>query len=248
MEKTWRSVNVSNSRSGIATPLKTEVFAECEEGHPTKPTKNDIRDTTSLDVVSDLRHYGYKVPGMSTWLVFVVLLIGAVLIPNAALVVLQLVGLYLMFRIAMVVIFYPVSQIRSRRWEARARLAAQNGTALVGAAGSVHHVVLIPTYKEPIAILVRTLRALAVQENARQQLTVVLAMEESEKDGAAKARQLRVPVRGPVRPFPGHRSSRRPAQRGSRKGIERELGCAPGQGGAGGSAGDADRKHDPHFV
>ena len=160
-------------------------------GLPAKPTKNDVRDTTSLDLVSDLRHFGYKIPGMSTWLVFVILVIGAVLIPNAALVVLQLIGFYLMLRIALVVIFYPVSLIRSHRWEARARLAAQNGTSLAGAASSVHHVVIIPNYKEPIAILVRTLRALAVQENARQQLTVVLAMEESDKDGAAKAHRLR---------------------------------------------------------
>ena len=127
MEKTWWSVNVSNSRSGSATPHKTDAFAESDEVPSAKLTKNDDRDTTSLDVVRDLRHYGYKVPGMSTWLVFVVLLIGAMLIPNAALVILQLIGIYLMFRIATVVIFYPVSQIRSRRWEARARLAAQNG-------------------------------------------------------------------------------------------------------------------------
>ena len=133
MEKTWWSVNVSNSRSGIAIPIKTEAFAESDEALPAKPTKNDDRDTTWLDIVSDLRHFGYKVPGMSTWLVFVMLVIGAVLIPNAALVVLQLIGLYLMLRIATVVIFYPVSLIRSRRWEARARLAAQNGTALAGA-------------------------------------------------------------------------------------------------------------------
>jgi cellulose synthase/poly-beta-1,6-N-acetylglucosamine synthase-like glycosyltransferase len=190
MDEAWWSVKVPDSRSGEAASRKTEAIAEFKDP-PVEPAKNSGRDTASLDVVSDLRHYGYKVPGMSTWLVFVVLLIGAVLIPNAALVILQLIGLYLMFRIAMVVIFYPVSQIRSRRWEARARLAAESGTALVGAAGSVQHVVLIPTYKEPIAILVRTLRALAVQENARQQLTVVLAMEESETDGAAKARQLR---------------------------------------------------------
>ena len=145
---------------------------------------------TSLDVVRDLRHFGYKIPGMSTWLVFVTLVIGAVLAPNAALVVLQLIGFYLMLRIALVVIFYPVSLIRSRRWEARARLAAQDGTSLAGAASSVHHVVIIPNYKEPIAILVRTLRALAVQENAQQQLTVVLAMEESDKESAARAHRL----------------------------------------------------------
>ena len=191
MGKMWLSVNVAKSRSGIATPIKKEAFAECEEGLPAKPTQHDVRDTTSLDLVSDLRHFGYKIPGMSTWLVFVILVVGAVLIPNAALVVLQLIGLYLMLRIALVVIFYPVSLLRSHRWEARARLAAQNGTALAGAASSVHHVVIIPNYKEPIAILVRTLRALAVQENARQQLTVVLAMEESDKDSAGRAHRLR---------------------------------------------------------
>ncbi len=70
------------------------------------------------------------------------------------------------------------------------------GPSLAGPAGSVHHVVLIPTYKEPITILARTLHALAVQENARHQLTVVLALEESEKDGAAKARRLQSQFEG----------------------------------------------------
>ena len=222
-------------------------LAESDEVLPAKPTKNDVRDTTSLDVVSDLRHFGYKIPGMSTWLVFVILVIGAVLIPNAALVVLQLIGLYLMLRIALVVIFYPVSLIRSRRWEARARLAAQNGTSLAGAASSVHHVVIIPNYKEPIAILVRTFHALAAQENAQQQLTVVLAMEESDRRGG-QGPPVAGSIRRSVRPFPGHLPPCRPAQRGGRQGVKRELGCAPGQGGTGGSAGAADKEHDPHLV
>ena len=190
MEKTWWSVNFSDPRPGTATAKKVEAAPGPGDVPPTEQVNGGEHDTTSLDAVRDLRHFGYKVPGMSTWLVFVVLVVGAVIIPNIALVVLQLIGLYLMLRIALVVIFYPVSQIRSRRWEARARLAAKNGTSLTGATSSVHHVVLIPTYKEPIAILVRTLRALAVQENARQQLTIVLAMEESEKNGAARARRL----------------------------------------------------------
>ncbi len=190
MEKTWWSVKVSNSRSRSATPLKTEAFAESDEGLSAKPTKNDVGDMTSLDAVRDIRHFGYKIPGMSTWLAFVTLVTGAVLAPNAALVVLQLIGFYLMLRIALVVIFYPVSLIRSRRWEARARLAAQDVPSWAGAASSVHHVVIIPNYKEPITILVRTLRALAVQENAQRQLTVVLAMEESDKESAARAHQL----------------------------------------------------------
>lgn len=191
MEKTWWSVNISDSRSGMATENRAETIAGPNGAPPIEQAKGAGRDTTSLDAVRGLRHFGYKVPGLFTWLIFVALAVGAVLIPNMVLVVLQLIGLYLMLRIALVIIFYPVSLIRSRRWEARARLAAANGTSLAGQAGRVHHVVIIPNYKEPIDILVRTLRALAVQENARQQLTVVLAMEESEKDAPAKAHWLR---------------------------------------------------------
>jgi hypothetical protein len=188
MEKTWWSFKVPSSRSGIATPTKTEAFVESGEPSRAKPTKNRDRDTSSLDAVRDLRHFGYKIPGMSTWLVFFVLVAAAVFAPNAALIVLQLIGLYLMLRIGMVVIFYPVSLIRSRRWEARARAAA--GMSLAGPASRVHHVVIVPNYKEPITLLARTLRALAVQENAREQMTVVLAMEASEKDGPERARRL----------------------------------------------------------
>ena len=190
MEKSWWSIKASNARFGTAAPVKTATLSESEETLPVKPTENGDRDTTSLDAVRDLRHFGYKIPGMSTWLVFSVLVIAAVRIPNAALMVLQLIGLYLMIRIGMVIVFYPVSLIRSRRWEARARAAAAAGTSLAGPAGSVHHVVIVPNYKEPITLLDRTLRALAVQENARQQITVVLAMEEGEMDGPDRARRL----------------------------------------------------------
>ena len=41
----------------------------------------------------------------------------------------------------------------------------------------VHHVVIVPTYKEPLYILDRTLTALAAQDLPTKQLSVVLAME-----------------------------------------------------------------------
>ncbi|MFZ5932571.1 MAG: glycosyltransferase [Patescibacteria group bacterium] len=44
----------------------------------------------------------------------------------------------------------------------------------------VHHVIIIPTYKEPLYILERTLASLARQDLPQKQLTVVLAMEERE--------------------------------------------------------------------
>ena len=44
----------------------------------------------------------------------------------------------------------------------------------------VHHVVIVPTYKEPLHILERTLSSLANQDLPKKQITVVLAMEEKE--------------------------------------------------------------------
>lgn len=56
----------------------------------------------------------------------------------------------------------------------------------------VHHVVIIPTYKEPLYILDRTFNSLANQDLPKDQLTVVLAMEgkEPEQDRNAKWQML----------------------------------------------------------
>src|SRR3990170_7218421 len=44
----------------------------------------------------------------------------------------------------------------------------------------VHHVVVIPTYQEPLYILERTIKSLAEQTLPTRQISVVLAMESSE--------------------------------------------------------------------
>jgi len=44
----------------------------------------------------------------------------------------------------------------------------------------VHHVVIVPTFKEPLYILERTFSSLAGQDLPKKQITVVLAMEEKE--------------------------------------------------------------------
>ncbi|MCX6817000.1 MAG: glycosyltransferase family 2 protein [Candidatus Beckwithbacteria bacterium] len=55
----------------------------------------------------------------------------------------------------------------------------------------VHHIVVIPTYKEPGHILERTLTALAKQTYPRENLTVVMAFEEREGEEARqKAKHL----------------------------------------------------------
>ncbi len=57
----------------------------------------------------------------------------------------------------------------------------------------VHHVVLIPTYKEPLHVLARTIESLAKQTLPLKQITVVLAMEarEPESDRQVKVDALK---------------------------------------------------------
>lgn len=54
----------------------------------------------------------------------------------------------------------------------------------------VHHIVLIPTYKEPIEVLKRSVSALANQEIAKKQIYMVLAMEERAEGSRERAEEL----------------------------------------------------------
>jgi len=58
-------------------------------------------------------------------------------------------------------------------------------------ADKVHHVVIIPTYKEPISILERTLDALVAQDFPKQRMIVALGGEAREKNIKAKLAQLK---------------------------------------------------------
>lgn len=55
----------------------------------------------------------------------------------------------------------------------------------------VHHIILVLTYKEPLHILKRTMRALAKQDLPLNQLTVVLATEERDNEAPAKVKILK---------------------------------------------------------
>jgi len=55
----------------------------------------------------------------------------------------------------------------------------------------IHHIVMVVTYKEPLHILQRTLRAIAKQDFPGRQMTIVLAMEEKEDK---KQREQKVAV------------------------------------------------------
>lgn len=182
-----------NSRFRNAPPGQPEPTRQEDGRGSGSPTTDGSRDVGALDAVRDINHFGHKIPGLITWSVLALMIVGVVTVPDVVLVFAQVVALYMLLRIVLIVAFYPVAMIRVGRAEARARSAAP---APEEQATRVHHVVIIPNYREPIDVLSRTLRALAVQENARQRLTIVLAMEQSEAGASAKAERLRAMFKG----------------------------------------------------
>ena len=55
----------------------------------------------------------------------------------------------------------------------------------------IHHIVIIPQYKEPFHILERTVKSLIAQDYPLKQITVVMATEARDPDGAIKANKLK---------------------------------------------------------
>ncbi len=148
-----------------------------------------------LDIVENPHDISYKVPGLLAWLILGLSLIGAWIWPRAVLTAATAVALFLVLRFLIVLGFYIVGTVQCRRWATRrpaSALPANGGFQ----AEDVRHVVLIANYQEPEAVLARTLEALAAQKSARQQLIVVLAMEEAEEGCRAKAAALQARFAG----------------------------------------------------
>lgn len=154
---------------------------------------DDQRSTGHLDVLRDLNHPSYKLVGFLAWVVLVLGLVGTFAFPSLFLAGVRLFAFYLLTRLMVGTVFYVVGIVRCRIWERRADPGDRPERSARGRDSDidVHHVVLVPNYKEPVEILARTLDALATQKDARHRLTVVLAMEEREVGARAKARALR---------------------------------------------------------
>ncbi len=142
--------------------------------------------TSRFDAISDLHHWSYKVPGLLAWGVIGAVAYAMVEHPVAALAWVRLLGLYVVLRVFVALLFYPIGLYQI--WRARAMARRMAGAPSVRA---VHHVVIVPNHNEPPAILARTLDGLARQAGARRRLIVVLAMEASEPGSDEKAHSLR---------------------------------------------------------
>lgn len=59
----------------------------------------------SLDALRDPHHWTYKVPGVLVWALLLVTLVGAVEVPQLALAGIRLLGLYVLFRVMLSVVY-----------------------------------------------------------------------------------------------------------------------------------------------
>jgi hypothetical protein len=118
---------------------------------------------------------------------------SAIAFPNFVLTVAALVGLYSALRFLLAGVANIIGLRKVREWEStdwHARYL-QEKTVESFPWEMVHHLIIIPNYKEPMSILRKTLENLARQQDAPQRLTVVLAMEAGEANCVSKAEQLK---------------------------------------------------------
>ncbi len=131
-------------------------------------------------------------PGCLTWLALLLSIVGAVAFPRLLLLIAIALALYSAFRFLLAGIANFMGLRKIRQWEATdwRELYIQSAPPDALAWDDVHHVIIIPNYKEPEGVLRATLDNLAAQYEARWRITVVLAMEAAEDMAVAKGEQL----------------------------------------------------------
>lgn len=132
------------------------------------------------------------IPGFLSWLALLLSIASAVAFPEAVLLLAGVIGLYsaIRFLIAGFANVYGLRQIRhAEQTNWRDHYNQQRKLDSL-AWDAVQHIVIVPNYKEPMAVLRRTLDNLAAQYEAVKRITVVLAMEAGEAECVEKAETL----------------------------------------------------------
>lgn len=132
------------------------------------------------------------IPGCLAWLALLLSVVAALAFPRALLLVAALLGFYSAVRFLLAGIANVMGLRRIRQWEQTDWHARYEHERTPEALPweAVHHLVIVPAYREPEAILRTTLQNLAQQSAAREHMTVVLAMEAAESDCGIKADAL----------------------------------------------------------
>lgn len=116
-------------------------------------------------------------PGFTSWNLILFPYWGILVIPVAVAYFVLLFDIYWFFQGLTIAITSSISHLRiqaSKNFDWKGELKSFPDWK------KVSHIVVIPTYKEPIYILERTMNSLAAQDLALKQIHVVLAMEEKE--------------------------------------------------------------------
>lgn len=133
------------------------------------------------------------IPGCMAWIALLFCIASAVAFPRGLLFIAALLGLYsavrfLLAGVANVMGLRLIKQWEQTDWYAKYKQEADPDSLPWGV---VKHIIIIPNYKEPIEILRLTLDNLSRQYEARQRITIVMAMEAGEQNCAEKGEQLR---------------------------------------------------------
>ncbi|MFC1959090.1 hypothetical protein ACFLYO_00115 [Chloroflexota bacterium] len=132
------------------------------------------------------------IPGFLAWLALLLTVAGAVVRPRIVIGVAGVLAFYSAMRFVVGVAAAIMGLRRIKQWEGLDWQAEYDRLAGPGSIprDQVHQIVLVPNYKEPIPVLCRTLDALAQQDGAATQMTIVLAMEGADPNALASAEQL----------------------------------------------------------
>lgn len=129
------------------------------------------------------------IPGFIAWLALLLCIASAVAFPLTLMLTAAFVALYTALRFLFAGIANSMGNRRVQTWEAidwhqkyleiadEAEIAWQDA----------HHLVIIPNYKESLELLSRTLNNLRQQQNAKTQISIILAMEGGEPNSYRKA-------------------------------------------------------------
>jgi len=129
-------------------------------------------------------------PGFFSWNVILFPYWGIFLVPNAVAYFILGFNIYWFYQSFQIAISATISHLKIQATMAYNWMADVKGFPDFK---KLHHVVIIPTYKEPLSTLERTFESLAAQEFPTKQMTIVLAMEgkEPQQDRDAKVSALK---------------------------------------------------------
>jgi cellulose synthase/poly-beta-1,6-N-acetylglucosamine synthase-like glycosyltransferase len=133
------------------------------------------------------------IPGCLAWVALLFSVASAVAFPRFILAVAVAFAFYSAVRFLLAGFANVMGLRRIKKWEKTDWCKRYDETAppYSLAWDEVHHVVIIPNYKEPLTVLSRSLENLARQYQTHERMTIVMAMEASEEGCVEKAETLR---------------------------------------------------------